>query len=353
MVTSFRVRLRLRHACACALSLLLCACAPVSPPVQTQSPFINQTDFHITELTDTVAARQAATEPSRSSDSLWQVMRDGFKLPEMNASAVHQQAVRYASGRYHLQPTLDRASLYLFYIVQELRTRGMPTEIALIPLIESSYSPIQKGSLHHAGIWGIMPGTGKHLGLAQNAFKDERRDIMRSTQGALDLLQEFYTVFGDWQLALIAYNWGPGNVTRVVAKAKASNIKPSYENLVLPKSVRDYLIWIAGYKEIIMRPEKYGVNLPPLAYAPYFVVIDVTRDIDINVVLELAEISKPDFIMLNPSFNRPVIMSAAEQKILLPYREAENFQQNLKNYTKPLTTWKQAGSAVPATGKKK
>jgi len=198
-----------------------------------------------------------------------------------------------------------------------------------------------------------MPVAGKHLGLAQNAFKDERRDILRSTQGALDLLQEFYAMFGDWQLAIIAYNWGPGNVARAVAKAKSQKLSPTYENLILPKSVREYLVWIAGYKEIFMNPEKYGVSLPPLANDPYFVVIDVTRDIDIAVVLELAEISKADFLMLNPSFNRPVIISSPEQKILLPYKEAENFQNNLKNYTKPLTTWKQAASNPPGVKKKK
>ncbi len=341
--------------CACALAMALCACAPVSAPPENKPLFINQTDFHITELSHSDVARKPSDAQAATADSLWLAMREGFKLPDLNSAAVSQQARRYASGRYHLQPTLDRASLYLFYIVQELRARGMPTEIALIPLIESSYSPLQKGSLHHAGIWGIMPAAGKHLGLTQNAFKDERRDILRSTQGALDYLQEMYAMFGDWQLAIVAYNWGPGNVVRAVAKAKSQNVAPTYENISLPKSVREYLVWVAGYKDIVMHPENYGVTLPPLDNYPYFVVIDVTRDIDISVVLELAEISKEDFIKLNPSFNRPVILSTPEQKILLPYKNAESFQNNLKDYTKSLTTWKQTGSTLtsPAVKKKK
>jgi membrane-bound lytic murein transglycosylase D len=280
-------------------------------------------------------------------------MRDGFKLPVINAPAVSQQARRYASGRYHLQASLDRASLYLFYIVQELRTRDMPTEIALIPLIESSYSPIQKGSVHHAGIWGIMPAAGKHLGMTQNAFKDDRRDILRSTQGALDHLQELYAMFGDWQLAIVAYNWGSGNMNRAVAKAKSQKLSPTYENLVFPKSVRDYLVWVAAYKEIIIHPDTYGVTLPPLDNYPYFVVIDVTRNIDISVVLELAEISKEDFIKLNPSFNKPVILSAPNQKILLPYKNSEIFQSKIKDYSKPLTTWNQTNASSPVVKKKK
>ena len=353
MMNFLIVRRGLTLAGTYVLALMVSACAQVSAPTESKSQFIQQADFHITELSHPVALRKSADGQTSASESLWQAMRDGFKLPDLNAVAVNQQAQRYASGRYHLQPTLDRASLYLFYVVQELRNRDMPTEIALIPLIESSYSPIQKGSLHHAGIWGIMPAAGKHLGLTQNAFKDERRDILRSTQGALDMLQELYSMFGDWQLAIIAYNWGPGNVARAVAKAKSQKISPTYENLTLPKAVRDYLVWIAGYKEIIVQPEKYGVSLPALAYDPYFVVIDVTRDIDISVVLELAGISRSDFLMLNPSFNRPVIVSSPEQKILLPYREAENFQNNLKNYTNPLTTWKPTGSTPQVARKKK
>lgn len=334
----------------CAVALSLSACAPVVTPPENKPLFINSTDFHITELSRFTPKPTDAQKST--SDSLWQVMREGFKLAPLNAAAVNQQAQRYASGRYHLQPTLDRASLYLFYIVQELRARDMPTEIALIPFIESSYSPTQKGSVHHAGIWGIMPASAKPLGLAQNAFKDERRDILRSTQGALDHLQELYVLFGDWQLAIIAYNWGSGNVIRAVAKAKSQKISPTYENLALPKAVREYLIWIAAYKDIIDHPETYGVTLPPLENSPYFVVIDVTRDIDISVVLELAQISKEDFIKLNPSFNKPVIVSALNQKILLPYKNAEIFQSNLKDYSKPLTTWKQT-SAMPRTVKKK
>jgi membrane-bound lytic murein transglycosylase D len=345
-------RRRFALAFTCAVAMSLSACAPVVTPPENKSVFIDSTDFHITELSRAVvAAKPTDMQPGKSED-LWQVMRDGFKLPVMNTPAVSQQAQRYASGRYHLQPTLDRASLYLFYIVQELRARDMPTEIALIPLIESSYSPIQRGAVHHAGIWGIMPASAKPLGLAQNAFKDERRDILRSTQAALDHLQDLYVLFGDWQLAIIAYNWGSGNVIRVVAKAKSQKISPTYENLALPKAVRDYLIWVAAYKDIIEHPGTYGVTLPPLDNAPYFVVIDVTRDIDISVVLELAQVSKEDFIRLNPSFNKPVIVSAPNQKILLPYKNAEIFQSNLKAYSKPLTTWKQT-DAIPLVGKKK
>ena len=340
-------------ALACAVALLLSACAPVSTAPESHSVLINSADFHITELTRANSASKTIDVALSTSDSLWQVMREGFKLPVMNAQAVSQQAHRYASGRYHLQSSLDRASLYLFYIVQELRARDMPTEIALIPLIESSYSPIQKGTVHHAGIWGIMPAAGKHLGMAQNAFKDDRRDILRSTQGALDHLQELYAMFGDWQLAIVAYNWGSGNMVRAVAKAKSQKLSPNYENLVLPKSVRDYLVWVAAYKEIIIHPATYGMTLPSLDNYPYFVVIDVTRDIDISVVLELAEISREDFIKLNPSFKKPVIMSAPNQKILLPYKNSEIFQNKLKNYSKPLTTWKQTDAISPVVKKKK
>jgi len=338
--------------CSCTLTLALTGCAPVVVPSEKKPLFINQTDFHISELSHAPVASKPDTNPSPSSDGMWQVMREGFKLPEINSPAVIQQARRFSSGRNHMQQSLERSTLYLFYVLQELKTRGMPTEIALLPFIESSYSPLQKGSMHHAGIWGIMPAAGKHLGLIQNTFKDERRDILRSTQGALDYLQELYTLYDDWQLAIVAYNWGPGNVSRAVAKARAQKLSPTYTNLILPKAARDYLVWIAAYKDIITNPASYGLVLPQLEDYPYFVVVDVTRNIDISVVLELAEISKEDFLKLNPSFNRPVILSSPEQKILLPYKNAENFQNNLREYSKPLTSWKQTSPVTPP-GKKK
>lgn len=352
MALAFFVPSKIAWLSASVLALALSGCAPVSTPPENKPLFTNQTDFHITELSHSVFAGQPGSAQPQASEDLWSVMRDGFKLPEINSAAVQQQARLYASGRYRLQPSLDRASLYLFYIIQELRARDMPTEIALIPFIESSYSPLQKGTVHHAGIWGIMPAAGKHLGLAQNAFKDERRDILRSTQGALDYLQQLYGIFGDWQLAIVAYNWGSGNVIRAVAKAKSQKLAATYENISFPKAVRDYLVWVAAYKDIVMHPDRYGVNLPPLANYPNFVVIDVTRDIDVAVVLELAEISKEDFLKLNPSFNRSVILSTPEQKILLPYKNTESFQNNLKTYSRPLTTWKQT-DPIPSVAKKK
>ena len=338
--------------CLSTLTLALTGCAPVVTPPENEPLFNNQTDFHISELSHGVLVSQGINSAGTSPDGMWQVMREGFKLPEINSTAVTQQARRFTAGRNQMQLSLERASLYLYYVVQELKTRGMPTEIALLPFIESSYSPLQKGTLHHAGIWGIMPAAGKHLGLIQNTFKDERRDILRSTQGALDYLQELYGLYNDWQLAIVAYNWGPGNVSRAVAKAKAQKLPPTYANLSLPKAARDYLVWVAAYKDIIVHPSTYGLVLPPLSDYPYFVVIDVTRNIDISVVLELAEVSKEDFLKLNPSFNKPVILSTSEQKILLPYKNAENFQNNLREYSKPLTTWKQTGLVVPK-GKKK
>lgn len=333
--------------------LVLSACAPKLEAPVNKSLFVNETDFHITELTHNPAGYSAPGTGSQRTQELWLVLQEGFKLPAIQSPAVSQQALRLSSGRRHLQQSFDRASLYLFYVVQELNARGMPLEIALIPFIESSYSPLQKGTLHHAGIWGLMPSAGKHLKLKQNAFIDERRDILRSTQGALDYLQEFYAMYGDWQLAIVAYNWGPGNVSRLIAQAKAKKSFSGFESLSFPKAVKDYLIWIAAYKKILANPGEYGLSLPALDNFPYFVVIDVTRDIDISVVLELADISKDEFLQLNPSFNKSVILSSADQKILLPYINAEKFQNNLKVFSKPLTTWKQTVSPLPAVRKNK
>jgi membrane-bound lytic murein transglycosylase D len=192
-----------------------------------------------------------------------------------------------------------------------------------------------------------MPATGKDFKLTQNVFRDERRDVLQSTHAALDYLQRLHRQFGDWQLALAAYNWGEGNVAKAIKRNQAARLPTDYLSLKMPKETRDYVPKLMAYKAIVSDPKAYGIVLPDLENHPYFVAIDVTRDIDVDVVIKLAELTPEEFRNLNPSFNKPVILSAANQQILLPFGHAELFQENLKNYTEPLSTW--TAVSVPAT----
>jgi membrane-bound lytic murein transglycosylase D len=227
----------------------------------------------------------------------------------------------------------------LFYIVQEVNARNMPTEIALLPFVESAFVTNAKSSAKAVGLWQFMPATGKDFQLTQNVFRDERRDVLQSTDAALDYLQRLNNQFGSWELALAAYNWGAGNVAKAQKRNLAAGLPTDYESLTMPRETRMYVPKLMAYRAIVLDPSAYGIVLPELENHPYFVAVDVGSDIDVALVIKLAEIPEDEFHSLNPSFNKPVILSNANQQILLPFGHAEIFQSNLKQYTKPLSTW--------------
>jgi membrane-bound lytic murein transglycosylase D len=268
-------------------------------------------------------------------------------MPELNSPLVITETRRLAAKPEYVQRSMARSSRYLFYIVEEVNLRGMPTEIALLPFVESAFNPVAKSTAKAMGIWQFMPATGKDFKLTQNVFRDERRDVLQSTNAALDYLQRLHRQFGDWQLALAAYNWGEGNVAKAIKRNQAVRLPTDYLSLKMPKETRDYVPKLMAYKAIVLDPKAYGIVLPELENHPYFVAIDVTRDIDVEVVTTLSGLTPEEFRNLNPSFNKPVILSAANQQILLPFGHAEVFQENLKNYPGPLSTW--TAIRVPAT----
>jgi membrane-bound lytic murein transglycosylase D len=276
------------------------------------------------------------TEPSAS---LWLRIRDGFELPNLDSPLVIQQTGWLAARPDYVHRSLARSSRYLFYIVEEVKQRGMPTELALLPFVESAFNPEAKSVTKAMGIWQFMPATGKDFKLTQNVFRDERRDVLQSTSAALDYLQRLYTQFGDWQLALAAYNWGEGNMARAIRNNQAKKLPTDYLSLKMPNETRNYVPKLMAYRNIISDPSAYGITLPPLENHPYFVAIDVTRDIDVEVAAQLSELPLEEFRNLNPSFNKPVILGAANQQMLLPFGHAELFQSNLAAYDKPLSSW--------------
>lgn len=270
---------------------------------------------------------------------LWSEMRARFQLTVANRGPVEQQARAVASSQASVQITLDHASRYMFYILQEVSARDMPAEVALIPFLESGFNPKSKNGLHPAGLWGLMPIASKSLNMSANFFSDDRRDILLSTQAALDLLQSLYSQFGDWRLALIAYNWGPGNVMSVVRRQQALKLPVDYDHLNLPRVIQAYIAKIMAWRELITDPERYQVTLPTLAYQPYFVEVAATHNIDINVAADLAEISVGDFLYLNPSFNKPLIRGNGEHKILLPSTQVDVFLTNYLTHQERFSAW--------------
>jgi len=272
---------------------------------------------------------------------VWARIRKGFGIPDLDNPLVANHVDWYTARPDYIQRTTTRASRYLFHVVQELEKRNMPTELALLPFIESAFNPQAYSSAHAAGMWQFIPSTGRDYNLTQSMFKDERRNVLASTDAALTYLQRLYGMFGDWQLALAAYNWGEGSVQRAINKARAAGVATDFNGLsqFMPAETRNYVPKLQAVKNIIASPADHGILLPKVDNQPYFVTIGKTRDIDVKVAAQLAELSLEEFKALNPQFNRPVIPAGTGTQLLLPQNNAEKFKSNLAKWGRALSSW--------------
>ncbi|MBP7920757.1 MAG: transglycosylase SLT domain-containing protein, partial [Limnohabitans sp.] len=239
----------------------------------------------------------------------------------------------------YIQRMTARSSKYLYHIVEELEQRNMPTELALLPFIESAFNPQAVSSARASGMWQFMPRTGKHFDLKQNAFRDDRRDVLASTRAALDYLQRLHGMFGDWHLALAAYNWGEGNVGKALARNKRLGEPLNYTELRMPAETRMYVPKLQAMENLVANPDALGVTLPTIPNHPYFQTVPLPRDADVAVIAKLAEVSMDDFKALNPSAHRPVMLASGTPHILLPWDNAEIFQRNLESHDGQLASW--------------
>ncbi len=272
-------------------------------------------------------------------NDLWDRIRDGFALEDSDSPLVIKHVRWYADRPDYVDRMMSRSSRYLFYIVEEVERRKMPMELALLPFIESAFNPEAFSRAKASGMWQFMPATGKDYKLTQNVFRDERRDVIQSTDAALDYLQRLYKMFGDWQLVLAAYNWGEGNVSKAIKRNQAKGLPTDYMSLQMPDETRNYVPKLMAVKKIVLDPKSFGLKLPVLQNHPYFVIVTTSKDIDVELAAEFARMTLPEFKAMNPSFNKPVILGASDPQILLPFGRAESFQENLNNYKGRLSSW--------------
>jgi membrane-bound lytic murein transglycosylase D len=275
-------------------------------------------------------------------DDLLQRIRNGFGMPDLDSPLVADRQAWYLNRPELLKRTLERSRKYLYHIVAELEKRGMPTELALLPIVESSFNPLAYSPARALGIWQFIPATGKTYNLKQNWWLDERRDIIASTAAALDYLQTIYEMHGDWHLALASYNWGENAVARAIAKNQARGLPTDYEHLAMPGETRYYVPKLQAIKNIIAQPEVFGLQLDPIPNKPYFGTVDMTESVDIVTAAKLAETPLPEFIALNPAYQRPVIPGEARSPLVIPADKMTTFQNNLARYEaqdKPLSSW--------------
>jgi len=270
---------------------------------------------------------------------LWDRVRRGFAMPDLESELVRDRERWYASRPDYVARMTERGGRYLFYIVEELDRRNMPTELALLPFIESAYNPQAMSVARASGMWQFIPSTGRDFELKQNVFRDDRRDVLASTRAALDYLQKLYGMFGDWHLALAAYNWGEGSVQRAIAKNQRAGKPTDYQSLKMPAETQGYVPKLQAVKNIVSRPADFNLQLPELYNHPYFLSVPIEHDIDVALAIKLAGMPVEEFQYLNPQMNRPVILAAGTPQILLPYDSANRFVRELPLYRGPLTTW--------------
>ena len=278
---------------------------------------------------------------------IWDRIRRGFALEDLESPLVTDREQWYASRPDYIFRMTDRSRKYLFHIVEEIERRNLPMELALLPFIESAFNPRAVSSARAAGMWQFMPATGESFDLKQNAFRDDRRDVLASTRAALDYLEQLHGRFGDWHLALAAYNWGQGNVNRAITRNQREGLPTAYTALSMPYETREYVPKLQAVKNIVAQPERFNVSLPPIGNHPFFDTVTIDRDMDVEVIANLAEVELDDFRALNPSLNRPVVMAAGTPNILLPWDNAAIFESRLKTHTGPLASW--TAWVVPAT----
>jgi membrane-bound lytic murein transglycosylase D len=280
-----------------------------------------------------------AIDLARPADDLWERIRGGFAMADLESPLVGVRERWYASQPEYLKRMVGRSKLYLYYIVEEVEKRGMPTEIALLPMVESAFNPMAYSRSHASGLWQFIPSTGKNYKLSQNWWSDSRRDVVASTNAALDYLQALYELHGDWHLALASYNYGENGVARAVERNRAKGLPTDYLSLKMPPETRGYVPKLQALKNIISNPEAFGIGFEPIPNEPYFVIVPTPSAIDIRLAATFAEMSVDELIALNPAINRPMISGPHTQTLVLPADRVDAFRRNLGAYDQPLTSW--------------
>ncbi|CAI8791023.1 transglycosylase SLT domain-containing protein [Pseudomonas sp. IT-P294] len=310
---------RLAQAIAVAVSATLAGC----------SSHVPQTDA---THTPNIAAR-AKQKPIWLSEKptpqvpqdVWERMRQGFQLQDglgVNPR-IEQQRLWFASNPSFLENAGERGSLYIHYIIERLEERNMPLELALLPVIESAYNPMAYSRADAVGLWQFIPSTGRYYNLRQTRFYDGRRDITASTTAAMDYLTRLHDMFnGDWLLALAAYNAGEGTVSRAIERNEKLGLPTDYWNLPLPAETQAYVPKLLALSQVVLAPEAYGVNLNPIANAPYFQVVEINQRMDLSKVAAVANIDEDELFQLNPAFKQRTTIDGP-QHLLVPTSKAQ------------------------------
>ncbi len=282
--------------------------------------------------TATAASAQVVDDENTPAISdIWQRIRHGFQLldEDLDNPRIDQQRLWFASRTGSLETIAKRSSPYIHYIVEALDNRDMPLELALLPVIESAYNPLAYSPSQAAGLWQFIPSTGRNFKLKQTRWYDGRRDIVASTEAALDYLTYLNQMFdGDWLLTLAAYNAGEGTVSRAIKRNNGLGLPTDYWNLQLPKQTQAYVPKLLGLAQLIASPQAYALNLPEVPDEPYFARVPLEHQLDLQRIASLAKVPAEHIRALNPAFKEGITLDGP-QHVLVPAEQAERLERKL------------------------
>ena len=311
------------------IALTVSSLSAVSATAYAQNATPNQVGMAMMRLNS--ALLDQAKAQTFGSGSLWASLRKDFRINEVNTELVRRHENKFAANSAYFDRTISRSKPYMYHIANEVKKRNMPAEIALLPFIESAFVTKAKSHVGASGLWQFMPATGRHFGLEKTPLYDGRHDIYAATDAALNYLQYLHGMFGDWSLALAAYNWGEGNVGRAVNRARAQGLEPTYENLRMPNETRNYVPKLLAVRNIVANPQTFGMNISEISNQPYFKSISIDKPIDNSTIARFANISESELLALNPGFNAPVFIPKNNRRLLLPVAAVSTFEKNYRN----------------------
>jgi membrane-bound lytic murein transglycosylase D len=275
---------------------------------------------------------KALAEPA----DLWERMRNGFRMPALDDPLVRAHERSIANRPEQLRAILERGRKYLHYIVEAAEDRGLPLELALLPVIESGFNPMAESPAQAAGLWQFIPGTGARYGLEQNQHLDERRDVIASTAAAFDYLAKLHAQFGDWHLALASYNWGENAVARSLERARAAGRDAGFAALSMPDETRNYVPRLQALRNIVANPAAYGIVLDGIPNKPYFAKVAWRAEIDFSTAAKLAGMRADELRLLNPALKSAAIgRSARVLELVLPVEKVAEFRGNQASFEIP------------------
>lgn len=295
-----------------------------------QDSYDDKLDTSPNTLPSTTSSAKKVLSPVDVND-VWHRIRDGFVISDYETlePESERQLRWFIEHPDYVARVVERARPYLYHIVEEVQKRGMPMEVALLPVVESGFKPHAYSKSHAAGLWQFIPGTGTVYGLEQNWWYDGRRDVIQSTRAALDYLQKLHNDFGDWQLALAAYNCGEGTVGRAIKRNQELGLATDFWSLDLPSETSAYVPKLMAVSHMVKFPERYDISLSPIDNSPYLGVVNVGSQIDLALAADMADLSEDELHILNPAFNRWATAPEGPHELVLPLSQIGIFKDAL------------------------